>query len=50
MTLEQFIKDMGADAQNYSQEEIEIFYRTSLKLFNRLFDKWKKEKLSLVVS
>lgn len=46
---EEFIKDIGTDAQNYSQEEIEIFYNTSIKLFNRLFDKWRKEKLSSVV-
>lgn len=44
--LEEFIKDIGTDAQNYSQEEIEVLYNTSVKLFNRLFDKWGKEKSS----
>lgn len=49
MTLDEFIKDiLGADASKYSQKEIEVYFEMSAKLFNTLFDKWKKEKLSLV--
>lgn len=44
MTLEEFTKDvLGADAQKYSQKEIEVYFDLSVKLFNTLFNKWKKE-------
>lgn len=47
MTLDEFIKDiLGADAQKYSQKEIEVYFEMSVKLFNTLFDKWKREKFS----
>lgn len=48
MTLEAFISDvLGPEAQNYTHEEIESLYNASVKLFNILFDKWKKEKITI---
>ncbi len=45
MTIEEFTDEvLGAEASKYSQEEIEVYYATSVKLFNYLFEKWKKEK------
>lgn len=44
MTLDEFIKAIGKEAQGLSQEEIEVYYSMSVKLFNTCFDKWKKEK------
>lgn len=47
MTLEEFKKEiLGADAQKYSQKEIEVYFDMSVKLFNTLFNKWKKETFS----
>ena len=44
MTLDEFIKTIGKEAEGLSQEEIEAYYFMSVKLFNTCFDKWKKEK------
>lgn len=45
MTLEEFIKTIGKEADTLSKEEVELYYTMSVKLFNSYFDKWKKEKV-----
>ena len=49
MTLEEFIKTIGKEADTLSPEEIELYYAISVKLFDSYFDKWKKEKVLVVV-
>lgn len=46
MTSDEFKKLLGNDVEKYTQEQLDVYYSTSVKLFGRLFDKWKKEKLS----
>jgi len=45
MTPKEFkIEVLGDCVKNYSEKEIEVYYTTTTKLFNYLFEKWKKEK------
>ncbi len=46
MTPDEFKNLLGTDAEKYTQEQLDVYYATSVKLFGRYFDKWKKEKFS----
>jgi hypothetical protein len=51
MTQEEFVKVvLSNNEKKYSQKEIEVYYDTSVKLFDYMFEKWKKEKFSTVNS
>ncbi len=46
MTYEEFIKTAEKEIKGMTQNEIEMYYNFSVKLFNSCFDKWKKEIVS----
>lgn len=48
MTLAEFTKLIGTDADNLTQVELEVYYNMSINFFNAYFSKWKKEKLPSV--
>lgn len=49
MTLEEFIKAIGKEADGLSQEEIDLYYAITVKTFGIYFDKYKKEKVLVVI-
>ena len=44
ISLSTFKKQLGKDAQDLTNEEIELIYNTFYKLVEIIFDKWLREK------